>query len=295
MDKLRALQTFIAIVDRGSLTAAAESLGTSLPAVVRTLAALEASLGARLLNRTTRRSALTEEGRQYLERARRVVADLDEADRLLGAHQIEPAGVLNVTAPVLFGELHVAPAVSRFLKRHPQMRINLVLLDRVVNLVEEGLDVGLRIGPLHDSSLIAQTLGAIRRVVVASPAFLKRHGVPRHPRELGRADCLRVVNTEAGHWAFREDGRAFQVAVQGPLECNLVAPVLAACVDGLGYARCLSYQAAALIASQRLRIVLAEFETEPWPVHLTYPSARLLPARTRMFIEAMMSELSAVL
>src|SRR5262249_12569055 len=149
MDKLKALQTFAAIVERGSLTAAADALGASLPSVVRTLAALESYLGVRLLNRTTRRLSLTEDGRQYLERARRILADVDEAERALGAQQGEPSGVLAVTAPVLFGQYHVAPAVTRFLQRYPKMRVNLVLLDRVVNLVEEGLDVGVRIGHLQ--------------------------------------------------------------------------------------------------------------------------------------------------
>lgn len=296
MDKLRALHTFIAIVDRGSLTKAADALGSSLPAVVRTLAALESSLGGRLLNRTTRRMSLTEEGRQYLERARRIVADLDEADRLLGTQQAEPAGALAVTAPVLFGEYHVAPAVTRFLQRHPQMRVNLVLLDRVVNLVEEGLDVGVRIGPLHDSSLIAQPLGTIRRIVVASPALLRRLGTPEHPRELSKAPCLGSSAAEASHWTFREaSGRAFGVSVRGPLESNLAAPLLQACEAGLGFARCLSYQATALLKAKRLRIVLADYEVEPWPVSITYPSARLLPSRTRAFVEAMKGELRDVL
>ena len=294
MDKLRALQTLIAIVDRGSLTAAAATLDTSLPAVVRTLASLEAALGVRLLHRTTRRQSLTEDGRQYLERARRIVADVEEADRLLGEQSGDASGELSVTAPVLFGQVHVAPAITRFLQQHPKMRVNLVLLDRVVNLVEEGLDVGVRIGPLHDSTLIAQPVGAIRRVVVASPALLRRVGTPRHPRELADAPCLRFNGSDGGHWSFRENGRQFTVAIAGPLECNLSAPLLEACAAGLGFAHCLQYQAAALLQARRLRIVLADHEVLPWPVSLTYPSTRLLPARTRGFIEWMKRELSVV-
>jgi DNA-binding transcriptional LysR family regulator len=293
MDKLKALHTFVAIVDRGSLTAAAEALDSSLPAVVRTLAGLESQLGVRLLNRTTRRLSLTEDGRQYLERARRILADIDEADRSLGTRQDEPSGVLNVTAPVLFGQYHVAPAVTRFLQRHPKMRVNLVLLDRVVNLVEEGLDVGVRIGHLQDSTVVAQGIGRIRRVVVASPALLRRHGTPKHPRELARLPCVCFNATDGNHWAFRENGRGFTVTVQGPLECNLAAPMLEACAAGLGFGRCLSYQAAPLLQVKRLRIVLADHEVEPWPVSLTYPSARLLPSRTKVFIEWMKQELKA--
>jgi len=296
MDKLRALQTFVAIVDRGSLTAAAEALGSSLPAVVRTLAGLEAMLGVRLINRTTRRLALTEDGRQYLEHVRRIVADIDEAERALSNRQVEPSGTLNVTAPVLFGERHVAPAVTRFLQRHPQMRVKLVLLDRIVNLVEEGLDLGVRIGHLQDSTLVAQAVGRVRRVVVASPALLRRHGTPQHPRELAAAPCVHGSGTVGNAWTFRDKdgGRSFRVAVQGSLECNLVAPLLDACAAGLGFAQCLSYQAAPLVQARRLRIVLAGYEVEPWPVSLTYPSARLLPSRARVFIDWMRGALSAV-
>jgi DNA-binding transcriptional LysR family regulator len=293
MDKLKALQAFVAIVERGSLTAAAEALDSSLPAVVRTLAALESQLGVRLLNRTTRRLSLTEDGRQYLERARRILADLDDADRSLATRQTEPSGALRVTAPVLFGQYHVAPAATRFIQRYPKMRIELMLVDRVVNLVEEGLDVGVRIGQLQDSTVIARSVGRIRHIVVASPALLRSLGTPKHPRELAMLPCLRFSATEGGPWAFREAGRAFTVGVQGPLACNLAAPMLDACAAGLGFVRCLSYQAGSLLAAKRLRIVLADYEVEPWPVSLTYPSARLLPSRTKVFIESMVEELKS--
>lgn len=295
MDKLRALQAFIAIVDHGSLTRAAQTAGSSLPATVRTLAALEAQLGVRLLQRTTRRLALTEDGRQYLERARRIVADVEEADRLVGARQAAPAGTVGVTAPVLFGQLHVAPAVQRFVRRHPQVRVNLVLLDRVVNLVEEGLDVGVRIGPLADSTLVAQQIGRMRRLVVASPAFLRRHGVPQHPTELRAAPCLHFNGSDGGSWLFNDGGRSLQVAVHGPVECNLSAPMIDACAAGLGFARCLHYQAQALLQAKRLRVVLADFEVDPWPVQITYPSARLLSTRTRVFVDLLKGELAAAL
>lgn len=295
IDKLRALQTFIAIVDQGTLTRAAEAVGASLPATVRTLAALEQELGVRLLQRTTRRLALTEDGRLYLERARRIVADLDEADRLVGAQHAAPAGSLAVTAPVLFGQMHVGPVVQQFVRQHPQVRVNLVLLDRVVNLVEEGLDVGVRIGPLGDSTLVAQQLGTMRRVVVASPEFLRRHGTPQHPDALRDAPCLHHNGTDGHLWPFRDEGRTFMVAVRGVMQSNLSAPMLDACAAGLGFARCLRYQAEPLLRAKRLRIVLAGYETEPWPVHVTYPSARLLSTRTRMFVDALKSALPPAL
>lgn len=220
MDKLRAMQTFVRIVDKGSLTAAATSLGTSLPAVVRTLAALEAHLQVRLLNRTTRRLALTEDGRSYLDSCRRILATIDEVEAGLTTRQVELAGHLTVTAPMLFGQMYVAPAVTRFVQRYPAVHCSLNFADRVVDLLEEGVDVGVRIGPLRDSTLIAQPVGRIRRVVVATPAFLRKHGVPRHPEDLAREPCLRFSNGNPHWWTFQDDGRVFQVQVTGNLEFN---------------------------------------------------------------------------
>ena len=190
MDKLRAMQTFVRIVEGGSLTAAAESMRVSLPSVVRGLAALEQSLDVRLLNRTTRRLALTDEGREYYERAKRVLADVDEAEAALSARRTQPKGRLRVTASVLFGRLHVAPAVSAFVVRHPAVSVELVLLDRPVDLIEEGIDLGVRIGALPDSSLVAVPVGETRRVVCASPAYLERHGAPAEPGDLAAHRCI---------------------------------------------------------------------------------------------------------
>lgn len=297
MDKLRALETFVAIVDHGSLTAAADALGSSLPAVVRQLAALESQLGVRLLHRTTRRLSLTEDGRLYLERVRRILADVEEADRSLLAsstQQAEPSGTLSVTAPVLFGHMHVAPAVARFLQRYPQMRVNLVLLDRVVDIVQEGHDVAVRIAHLADSSLVAQPVGKVGRVVAASPEWLRKYGTPRHPRELSKFNC--ITGVEGRQWTFvDENGKPFAVPVQGNFECNLGAPRLEACAAGLGPSRFQSYQVVPYVRDKRLRVVLAEFEEPPRNVSLVYPSARLLPLRTRVFIEWMKQELQATL
>ncbi|MDH3640060.1 MAG: LysR substrate-binding domain-containing protein, partial [Gammaproteobacteria bacterium] len=179
MDKLRAMTAFVQIVDRGSLTAAAVVLNKSLPSVVRTLATLEGALGVRLLNRTTRRIALTNEGQHYLARCRRILADIEEAELAVSAEQREPRGNLNITAPVLFGQMHVAPLVTSFLARFNQVHVELLLLDRLVNLVEEGVDVGIRIAHLEDSSMVAIPVGQIRRVVCASPKLLKKTGVPQ--------------------------------------------------------------------------------------------------------------------
>ena len=190
MDKLQAMATFVRIVDRGSLTAAAESLRTSLPSVVRTLAALEATLDVRLLNRTTRRMALTDEGREYYARCQRVLADVDDAEAALSARRAAPKGRLRVTAPVMFGRMHVAPVITEFVGKYPAVRVELILLDRVVDLVEEGLDVAVRIGHLPDSSLVALPIGETRRVVCASPAYLKRAGTPVALADLAAHRCM---------------------------------------------------------------------------------------------------------
>ena len=282
MDKLKAMQTFTKIAEHGSLTGAARALGSSLPAVVRSLAALEAQLGVRLMNRTTRRVALTEDGRQYLERCRQVLAAVEEADHAVSGDARAPGGQLNATAPVLFGQLHVAPAISAFVRRYPEVHVNLQLLDRVVDLLDENIDVGIRIGRLKDSSLVAQPLGSVRRVVVASPAFLRRHGVPRHPRELLEANCVRFAGPLG--WTFHEDGAPLRVTVRGNLRINHVAPLVDACVAGVGFGAFMSYQVAAQLERNALKIVLEAFEPPPQPIHVVYPQARLLPARARLFI-----------
>ena len=291
MDKLKAMQAFIHIADEGSLTAAARAMESSLPAMVRTLAAFEAHLGVRLFNRTTRRISLTEEGRRHLESCRQLLAALDDAEAVLTAEAGEPTGHLSITAPMLFGQMHIAPAVTRFVQQHPQMRCSVVLLDRVVNLLEEGIDVGIRIGKLEDSSLVAQPVGHIRHLVVASPAFLRRHGVPQHPKDLLKANCVRVTDHAPTWGPFNDRGRQLRLAVSGNLEFNQNAPAIAACAAGVGFGMFLSYQVAPFLQSKQLRIVLADFEPPTRPISVVYPHARLLPKRTRVFIEWIKKEL----
>jgi DNA-binding transcriptional LysR family regulator len=285
MDKFKAMQTFARIADEGSLTGAARAMGASLPAVVRALAAYEAQLGVRLFNRTTRSLSLTEEGRQHLERCRQVLAALEDAEAALRAEAAEPAGHLSITAPVAFGQMYVAPAVTRFVQRYPDVRCSVVLLDRLANLLEEGMDLAVRIGWLEDSSLVAVPLGEVRNVVVASPAYLRRHGTPRHPRELQRFNCLRRVDGPPSWGDFTENGRKFRVSVSGNLEFNHVLPAVQACAAGVGLGMFFSYQVAPFIAARQLKIVLESFELPPRPIQVLYPHARLLPARTRAFID----------
>lgn len=294
MDKLAAMRVFVATVERGSLTAAGAALGKSLPTMVRTLAALEDALGVRLLRRTTRSMSLTAEGRAYLERCRRILADVEEAEIAVGAGPGEPRGALRMTAPVLFGQMHVAPALVAFLRRHPRVSVELLLLDRVVDLVDEGIDVALRIAPLADSSMIAIPVGSVRRVVVASPGLLERTGAPRRPDELAERPCVRFEGIAPGHvWRFRERGRELTVQVRGGFGCNQASAALEACAEGLGFGYFLCYQVEPLVAAGRLRVVLRDFETAPVPVSLLYPEARLVSTRLRALLDWMRERLRA--
>lgn len=285
MDKLKAMRTFMAIADAGSLTRAAVVLDTSLPSVVRLLAALEAELGVRLFQRTTRRVAITEAGRRYLERCREALALVDEAEAEVRSEQSEPRGRLSITAPVLFGERHVVPGVTAFLSRYPHVTAEVHLFDRIVNLVEEGMDLGVRIGALDDSSLIAQQVGSMPRVTVAAPKYLKAHGTPSHPKDLLAHNCLRFSRAGSSHWTFVVAGKPFSVAVRGNLSINQSAAAARACAAGLGIGSFFSYQVMPHVKSGELRVLLAEFEVEPVPIQVVYPEAKLVPARTRVFID----------
>jgi len=298
MDKLRAMATFVRIVDGGSLTAAAATLQTSLPSVVRTLAALEAALGVRLLHRTTRRIALTDEGREYYERCKRVLADVDEAESALTARRRVPRGRLRVTAPVLFGRMHVAPVVTEFLVKHPAVQVELMLLDRVIDLVEEGIDAGVRIGRLPDSSLVAIPVGQTRRVVCASPAYLRHAGTPRSPDELAAHRCVSFVGLTPGNeWTFAaaaSGDRGIRTPVIPALATNQVDAALDACVRGVGLGQFLCYQVQALQDSGKLKRVLREHESAPLPIQVIYAHARLLSSNVRAFVDWTVPRLRAM-
>ena len=285
MDKLRAMKTFVQIADDGSLTAAAAALGMSLPAVVRGLAALEAELGARLFQRTTRRLALTQEGLQYLARSRDILAAVAEADASLADEVQAPRGQLTITAPVLLGQRVVADFVTRFVAANARIRCSVQLLDRFVDLVDEGVDVGIRIGALEDSSLVALRLGDVRQVVVASPPFLRRTGTPTHPTALRTRPCIRLSGPVRPGWAFQDAGRKLHVVVDGPLDFNHAGAALLACEQGAGFGQFFSYQVHDALQAGRLRAVLDDFEPPRLPVSIVYPNARLLPARTRAFVD----------
>ena len=296
MDKLLAMSTFVQIVDSGSLTAAAEALDKSLPSIVRVLASLEDALGVRLLNRTTRKIALTDEGRQYLERCRQILFEIKDAELELSAQQSEPTGKLRVTSPMLFGQFHVTPLVTNFLKTFNQVEIDLLLLDRVVNLVDEGFDVAIRIGELEDSSLIAKRVGEVRRVVCASPTLIKSTSMPKHPNDLTKLQCTRHTGIASrDHWNFYENGKQKIVSINGPLVCNHAAATIQACAQGLGYGMFLSYQVASFVKSKQLKIILAEYEPAPLPVHIVFPQTKTIATRVRAFVDWMTVELRKIL
>ena len=288
MDKLQAMAVFVQIAERGSLTAAAEVLDKSLPSVVRILASLEENLQTRLFNRTTRRIALTEEGRIYLESCRRLLADIDDAESALGQDETEPRGMITVTAPVRFGEMHVAPAVTRFLQHYTQVQVRLLLLDRVIDMLEEGVDVAVRIAPLTDSSLVAKPVGRIRQVVCASPKLIQEVGKPGRPKELAELPCIRFTGISSGSvWHFFRDGKPVPVSVNGSLSCNQVNPAVNACIAGLGFGMFLCYQVMPAVRRGELELVLTDFEPDPLPLSLVFPHRRLSSTRLRIFVDWM--------
>lgn len=295
MDKLRAMTVFVHIVEKGSLTAAATALNTSLPSMVRTLAALERDLGVRLLNRTTRRIHLTDEGAQYLERCRAVLTAVQEMDAAVTSRRVEPHGRLAVTASVLFGRRYVAPIVSDFLRHHPSVSADLLFVDRIVNLVEEGIDVAVRIGHLRDSSLVAVPVGQARRVVCASPEYLQRRGVPRTPEDIRKHPCVRHTGlAPRGDWQFRVGRRTVSIPINAVISCNEIDSALKACRSGRGLGMFLSYQTAPYRDEKKLRYVLEEFEMEPLPVQVVYPQARLVTSKVRAFVADCVSRLRQV-
>ncbi len=286
MDKFKAMNTFVGIVEAGSLTAAADRLGVSLAAVVRSLAALEESLGVRLLNRSTRRIALTEEGRDYLERSRRLLADLADLENAVTARRTRPSGRLVITAPVMFGRLHVAPVVTDFLAEHPEMSVELLLVDRVLDLLDESIDLALRIGALPDSGLVAVPVGSTRRVVCASPDYLARRGRPAHPADLREHMLIRHTGLGDGHeWHFERAGERVRVPVEGSFATNQVDVGLDACRKGVGCGRFLAYQVRASEAAGELERLLDDWAPPAVPVSLLYPHGRLLPSRVRAFVD----------
>ena len=286
MDRVEAMTAFVAVAERNGFAPAARALGLSPSAVTRLVAGLEARLGVRLLQRTTRAVSLTDPGARFLERARRILADLEEAERLAESEQAAPTGRLVVTAPRMFGRLHVAPLVCDFMQPHPQVVCELQLNDRIVNLVEEGIDLALRIGHLEDSSDVARRMGATRRVVVASAGYLDRAGAPARPEDLARHRTIACTPlAPAERWRFGPAAAPREVAIVPSFVTNSVEAALWHAGNGGGLVQVLLYQVADAVRAGAMRIVLEAFEPEPLPIHFVFPSSRLLSVKVRTLID----------
>jgi DNA-binding transcriptional LysR family regulator len=286
MDRIDSMQAFVTVADLRGFAPAARRLGLSPSGVTRLIAALEERLGARLLQRTTRKVALTDVGSRYLERARRILADVEEAEGAAEGERTRPSGRLVVSGPVGFGRLHVSPVMSKYLMRYREVSGELRLTDRIINLVEDGVDLAVRIGHLPDSSLVARHVGEMRRIVVASPAYLRASGEPKRPEAIGSHETIQFGATTASpEWHFVEDGREVRIPCTPRFSTNSAdAAIQHAERDG-GLTRVLAYQAAEAIKAGRLKIVLKKFEQPPLPIHLVYPTSRLLSAKVRAFID----------
>lgn len=292
MDKLNAMRTFVQIVESGSLTAAAELLDTSLPTVVRTLANLEKELQTRLLTRTTRKITLTVEGQGYLARCRDILADIEDAELELNSLQSRPSGKLSITASMMFGSQRIAPLVNRFLEKNPLINADLLLVDRNVNLIEEGIDVAIRIGELADSTMVAKKVGAVRRLICGTPKLLNSLEKITHPKDLSKLPCILFSGLSHGsHWQFNEKGRVLSIAVKGPLACNNINVAFDAVMASMGLGMFLSYQVEQQIASGELQVVLPVYEFPALPVSVVYSHSKLMSTRVRSFVDWISGEL----
>jgi DNA-binding transcriptional LysR family regulator len=283
MDRLESMSVFVAVVAAGSFSAASRQLRMPLPTVSRKVAEIESHLKAKLLVRSTRSLELTEAGQTYIEDCKRILEAVTEAERGASGQYNVPQGELTVTAPLVFGRLHVTPVVTEFLRAYERVDVRLLLADRALNLIEDHVDLAVRIGALPDSRLAASKVGQIRRVVCASPAYLKEHGTPRTPQDLRQHHCVTFAGlTDAGSWSFREGET---VRVHSRLSTSTAEAAIDATVAGIGLTCTLSYQIAEAVKAGRLQVVLRKFEPAALPVSLLYVRESRLTAKLRSFID----------
>ncbi len=288
MDRLEAMSMLVSVTENGSLSAAARALQVPLATLSRKISDLEARLGARLLIRTTRKLTLTDAGVAYVASARRILEQVEEAERTAAGEFTEPRGELVLTAPIMFGRLHVLPVVVEFLAAFPEINVRLALADRNVNLVDDHIDMAVRIGKLADSAMVATAIGVMRWVTCASPALLAAEGVPREPADLARYPCVTVdAPLPAPYWRFRQPHSETAIDVHVRQRLTVTTPEAAAEAASLsvGVTRLLHYQAADAIGRGRLQIILAPYEPEPAPVHLVHVSRGQMPLKMRRFID----------
>jgi DNA-binding transcriptional LysR family regulator len=286
MDRIEAMSTLLAAVEAGSLSAASRKLGMPLATVSRKVSELEAHLRTKLINRTSRRLTLTDAGRSYVARCKRILEDLEEIERAAAGEYVVPRGDLVLTAPIVFGRLHMLPVVAEFLNAYPDINIRIVLTDRVMNLHEDAVDVAVRIGTLPDSSLIATRVGTIRQVVCGSPDYFATKGTPKSPEELRDHDCVTFDGLISPvDWKFVIDGSPATVTVHSRLVVNTAEAAIDAAIMSVGVTRVLSYQATDAMRLGKLALALEEFEPVPWPVSLVYAGQGLLPLKVRAFLD----------
>ena len=283
MDRLDAMHVFLTVIDAGSLSGAGRRLGMPLATVSRKLAELEAHLGARLLNRSTRRLELTDPGSAYEQACRRILDEVEGAERAVAGEYDAPRGELAVTAPIVFGRLHVLPVVNEFLRAHVEVDVRLSLGDRVAHLIDEHVDVAVRIGALPDSRLNALALGTLQSVVCASPAYLRAHGTPRTPGELAAHRCITFDSPYPGPWRFA--GAPEFVPARPRLVVNTAEAAVDAAVAGVGVTRVLSYQADAALRGKQLRRLMRTFEPEAVPVNLVWDGQQRVTSKLRAFLD----------
>jgi DNA-binding transcriptional LysR family regulator len=293
MDRWQAMRVFVKVADAGGFAGAARQLGMSPPAVTRAIAALEETIGTRLLVRTTRSVKLTEAGGHYLEDCRRILSDITEAEAAAAGSYATPTGTLTVTAPVLFGQIYVMPILTAYLDMHPAVTGRVLLLDRVTNLIDEGMDVAVRIGHLPDSGYSAVRVGSVRRVVCGAPAYIAKHGAPSSPTDLTRHRIITPTGaSETTEWHFGREQKT-SVSVRPRLFCNTNEAAISAAISGWGLTRVLSYQVGPALADGRLQTLLGEFEEEPLPIHIVHPEGRRVSAKVRSFVDFAAAKLRA--
>jgi len=286
MDRLESMKVLVAAVEAGSLSGAGRKLGMPLATVSRKVSELEAHLKARMLHRSTRQLVLTDAGRDYVAACRRILEDLGDAERAAAGEYSAPRGDLIITAPIVFGRLHVVPVVAEFLRAYPEVDVRLALGDRVVNLLEDQVDLAVRIGVLPDSSLIATRVGLIRQVVCASPGYFAEHGIPRSPDQLSMHQCITFAALmSAASWTFHLNGAQFSVPVHSRLVVNTAEAAIDAAVRGAGVTRVLSYQIEEARRASQLQVVLEDFEPTPVPISLVYTGQGRLPQKVRAFLD----------
>ncbi len=285
MDRFHAMRVLVRIADTGGFAEAARQLNLSPPAVTRAVAGLEDLVGARLLTRTTRSVKLTEVGQHYVEDCRQILAAIEEAEAAAAGSYARPTGVITITASVLFGQIYIIPIVTDFLDAHPEVTGRLLFLDRVTNLVDEGIDVAIRIGHLPDSSQTAIKVGSVRRVVCGAPGYFERHGVPDHPSDLTRHRIIAATSAWTSlDWRFGPDSRIV-THVTPALFCNSNEGAISAARSGWGLTRVLSYQIGPDLQSGALQTTLDDFEEEPLPIHIVHPEGRNASAKVRAFVD----------